>query len=110
MNDRLTADTHVKTRDGMDDLTEPKVFSELSDRHKRDVIQGVIKQQWKDGGMMGRLFGTDKEIASRNSAFTSVLLLIIVGIAASFSEDKQVWNIIIPAITTVIGYFFGKSS
>ena len=110
MDDRLAEDTSVKIRDGIDALTDPTVFSELSERHKRDVIHGVVKQQWKDGGMMGRLFGTDKDIASRNIAFTSVILLIIVGIAAGFTEDKQIWNIIIPSITTVIGYFFGKSS
>lgn len=71
------------------------------------------KQMDLDAGWLGRCFGSGKN-APMNIAGTLVLILAASGIAVLFLQSAipatEYWKIIVPLLTLVIGYVFGKSS
>ena len=71
------------------------------------------KQMDLDAGWLGRCFGSGKN-APMNIAGTLVLLLLASGIAVLFFQSaipaSDYWKIIVPLLTLVMGYVFGKSS
>ena len=71
------------------------------------------KQMDLDAGWLGRCFGSGKN-APMNIAGTLVLLLAASGIAVLFFQSAiaaaEYWKIIVPLLTLVMGFVFGKSS
>lgn len=71
------------------------------------------KQMDLDAGWLGRCFGSGKN-APMNIAGTLVLLLAASGITVLFFQSAipaaDYWRIIVPLLTLVMGYVFGKSS
>lgn len=82
-------------------------FSKLNVETQKVVIDKVSNNTDKDGRFMGKLFGNKKENAAMHIAFILCLLLFGIGIVCGMS-GKDYWSAIIPSITTVIGYMFGK--
>jgi len=82
-------------------------FKQLSKSNQEVILNGFSDDKAKDGGFMGKLFGVKKDNASMNIAFCICILLTIIGAFCSWA-GKDYWNVIIPAITTGMGYMFGK--
>lgn len=82
-------------------------FRKLSELNQELILNGMSGNKTKDGGIMGKFFGVKKDNASMNIAFCICVLLAIIGGFCSLA-GKDYWNVIIPAITTGMGYMFGK--
>lgn len=82
-------------------------FIELSEKSQKEALDAISSNKEKEGGFLGRFFGNKKEIASMNIAFVICILLALIGWISS-SAEKDYWDMIIPAITTGMGYMFGK--
>lgn len=85
-------------------------FNAQSDKHSF-ILRS--KKMDLEAGWLGQYFGTGKN-APLNIAGLLVLLLVGSGIAVLFlpstiPADKY-WNIIVPLLTLVLGYIFGKGS
>ena len=65
-----------------------------------------------DAGCLGKFFGSS-ENAPTNIAGLVALLLILTGIASilwpsGVITPQEIWKVIIPIITMILGYLFGK--
>lgn len=80
-------------------------FSGLSTDIQQSVLNSINNDKSKEGGWMGKLFGTKKELASMNIAVVICLILFITG---CIINDSQYWDKIIPIVAATIGYIFGR--
>lgn len=80
-------------------------FSSLSTDIQQSVLNSINNDKSKEGGWMGKLFGTKKELASMNIA---VVICIILFVSGFFIKDTQYWDKIIPIVAATIGYIFGR--
>ncbi|MFB2803571.1 hypothetical protein [Shewanella seohaensis] len=66
-----------------------------------------------DAGFIGKFFGISNS-AAINIAGLVALLLVISGIAVTFLDSKippeNFWKIIIPVLSVILGYLFGKKA
>ena len=81
-----------------------------------DPDQNFILQKTKmhlEAGLIGKLFGTEKN-APINIVGVVAVLLLISGIYTLVYPTKistlDFWNIIIPAVTMILGFIFGKNT
>lgn len=88
------------------ELISNKGFSGLSEENKKLAITTVKESKSSDGGVIGRIVGTNPTNAAINAALIICCVLVIVGFATNGSQ----WDKIIPAIAATIGYIFGKST
>ncbi|WP_415753797.1 hypothetical protein [Pseudomonas leptonychotis] len=69
------------------------------------------KQLELEAGWLGKIFGTSKA-APQNIAGAVAILLITAGVTTLFFEAKikpeEFWKIIIPVVSMILGYLFGK--
>lgn len=80
-------------------------FSSLSSDIQQSVLNSIDNRSSKEGGLMGKLFGTKKELASMNIALIICILLFMSGFII---KDPQYWDKIIPIVAATIGYIFGR--
>lgn len=74
------------------------------------------KEQSKDLGLVGRLFGGDKNSSKNITAIINIILLIgatAVSLVVYFCEQdkafvKAIWTGVLPIVTLSLGYLFGK--
>ena len=73
-----------------------------------------IKKRIIDAGLLGKFFGTNKNVSLYIAAFIAIIMLIS-GICYSFIatntyslSSKDFWTIISPFITTSLGFIIGK--
>lgn len=74
------------------------------------------KEQSKDLGLVGRLFGGDKNSSKNITAIINIILLIgatAVSLVVYFCEQdkafvKAIWTGVLPVVTLSLGYLFGK--
>ena len=93
--------------DGLSALARPEVFTGLSESNQKQIIEGLSRRDEKNGGIMGKIFGTNKDNAAMNIALVVCVLLIIVGLICMLSGNEQ-WDIVITGIMTTVGYIFGR--
>ena len=105
MNDKLNEKAFQEM--AIASIARDEGFSKLSELNQELILNTMSVDKSKDGGIMGKLFGVKKDNASMNIAFCICILLAIIGGVCSRGE-KDYWNVIIPAITTGMGYMFGK--
>lgn len=71
------------------------------------------KEMSLQAGWLGRIFGA-KHNAPLNIAGLAVLLLVGSGVLVLFCQSaipaSEYWKIIVPLVTLVMGYIFGKGS
>jgi hypothetical protein len=77
------------------------------------------ERKLREQGLLGRLFGTAQTSAHNVAGFT-VLSLVIIGALYTFfvvmwygneiEKIKDFWGVLMPIITLVMGYLFGKGS
>lgn len=91
------------------DAISTENFTNLSEETQQHVINSIGNSTENGGGIMGKFFGSKKEIASMNIAFTVCILLTIIGVICMCSGN-ECWNIIVTGIMTTVGYIFGRGS
>lgn len=91
-------------------------FNKLSESSQVLIINGINENKAKEGGFMGRLFGTRPENVSMHIAFTLCMILLVYcgidllgSVFMGRSINFELWNIVIPVITLALGFIFGKS-
>lgn len=93
-------------RTEMTALINSENFYRLNEDGQKAVINAMNEAQEKEGGIMGKLFGTNKDNAAMHIAFSICILLIVVGIICMATGNDQ-WSVIITGIMTTVGYIFG---
>jgi hypothetical protein len=70
-----------------------------------------MKEMDVESGSLGRFFGTEKN-APLNIAGLVLVILLVPGVLLLFFkaniEAIEYWKIIIPVITAILGYAFGR--
>ena len=85
-------------------------FTDLSNDIQNELLREIVREQ-KGGGIVGKIFGNDKELIPLYFAFVICLTLIIIGFFIwQKSGEIQIWTVILPVVTSVIGFMFGKSA
>ena len=89
-------------------LVKPEVFHKLTEKNQKIAIDAIKEadSKEKDGGMLGKIFGTNKINVSIYIAFILCTILIIVGF---FIRDKDIWDKIFTIVAATLGYFFGAA-
>lgn len=92
-------------------------FISLTDENQKAVINQFNKGKEKEGGILGKFFGTKKKNAAMNIAFTICAMLIILcmldivrAICNGESSYTELVKGVLPLITASMGYIFGKSN
>ena len=80
-------------------------FGNLTPEMQQNILNQIEKTGQRDGGIMGKLFGTKKELAAMNIALIMCMILFIVGFAVN---ESQIWTGILTIEGTALGYIFGK--
>lgn len=106
MAERIETNDRLKDSD-LNAILNSSNFISLPETSQRQLISGLNESKDKEGGKMGKLFGINKNNAAMNIAFTLCALLVVVGLICMYA-GKDYWDVIIPSITTVMGYIFGK--
>lgn len=90
-------------------------FGEYSPEMQQAILDKLEKMGQNDGGLMGKLFGNKKELASMNIAvfICSILLLICaIDVIHSIWINGEIhMNLIttmIPVVSLALGFVFGK--
>lgn len=90
-------------------------FGEYDAEMQREILKKMDESQKRDGGLMGKLFGNKKELASMNIAvfICSILLLICaIDVIHSICTNGEIhMNLIttmIPVVSLALGFVFGK--
>lgn len=97
--------SNIINTDAIVNIISTDQFTNLSSEIQQSVINSINNDKSKEGGLMGKLFGTKKELASMNIA---VIICIILFISGFFIDDLQYWDKIIPIVAATIGYIFGR--
>lgn len=84
-------------------------YVQLSENVQNTIITTLHEAKQNEGGLMGKLFGTNKDNASIHCAFVICVLMLVVGIVCMVL-GKDYWNVIFPAVTSAIGFIFGKGN
>ncbi|WP_349667034.1 hypothetical protein [Lacrimispora sp.] len=90
-------------------------FNKLTETSQTLIINGINENKAKEGGFMGKLFGTKPENVSMHIAFTLCIILLLycgIDLVGSVITGRQInselWNTIIPVVTLALGFIFGK--
>lgn len=106
-NEKIKINEELKS-DHLSDIIDEN-FIKLSEGTQTNLINTLKDLRDKEGGVLGRLFGTNKDSAAMHIAFTICVLLVVVGIICTWTgQDK--WDTIIAGIMTTVGYIFGRNS
>ena len=97
------------SEDTVSSIISAKGFDKLDKENQKLIIDAINKGKERDGGLLGKFFGNKKDNAAMNMAFVLCLLLSVIGII-TMCHGQNFWNLIISAITSVVGYIFGRSS
>jgi len=81
---------------------------------ERSSIELQSKAMDLESGWLGRCFGSARN-APLNIAGLTVTLLIGTGVALLFIESKamaaaEYWKLMLPILTLILGYLFGRKS
>ena len=99
----------------LESIINSENFSRLTEKNQKVVLTEIINANKKDGGFLGKFFGTNKENASLHIAFVicAILLLfcaidILHAIKTNQPAYTELVKYILPIITLALGYIFGK--
>ena len=83
---------------------------DINDNIKDEALERVIKTE--EDGVMDKIFGKKHPQAYIALVVIIILVLMTGFLTTVYKSDLQfvkgMWQIMIPAITTIIGYMFGK--
>lgn len=90
-------------------LADPDTFKQLNEADRKVILDELTRRSEKEGGLMGKIFGTKRENASMYVALAICVLVVAIGVLVWMtSRDMQIWSMVIPVITAALGYIFGK--
>lgn len=68
----------------------------------------------RENGLLGKIFGSSPNVPTYIVGAVSTVLVLTLCIYTFFPKEgtspTELWNIIIPVLTTILGYIFGSSS
>jgi hypothetical protein len=85
----------------------------ISTTSQEGIIQKLEEKKLDlDAGTLGKFFGSSKNAPS-NIAGVVIIILVVTGVAClifppSESDPIEIWKILAPVITLILGYLFGK--
>lgn len=82
-------------------------YSQLSETSQRNVLDAINESHSKEGGAMGKIFGTNKDNIAIYVAFFLCIIILLVGVFCQCMGNDY-WNVIFPTVTSIIGFIFGK--
>lgn len=97
---------NLLSNDKITNIISTDNFSTLSTDIQKSVLNSIDSDKSKEGGWMGKIFGTKKELASMNIA---VIICLILFISGFFINESQYWDKAITLVAATIGYIFGRS-
>lgn len=107
INQNIQSDVHKV-------ISEP-TYVQLSENVQKSIITTLHEAKQNEGGLMGKLFGTNKDNASIHIVFVIcaiLLILCIIDIICAIYQGKssytELTKNIIPLISLAIGYLLGK--
>ena len=106
----------VKIYAEITELVTSEGFKNMPENIQEKALNSIEATSQNEGGWMGRIFGTKKENAAMNIAFTLCgILLIFCGIDIIHAvligkvAYTELVKGVIPVVTLTLGYIFGKS-
>ena len=92
-------------------MPEPEQQLHYSPKPVLDELALKAKQMDLQSGLLGKLFGSDKN-APMNIAGLIALILLLTAVAVMFIrtslEAVEVWKMVIPLLSVIMGYIFEK--
>lgn len=82
-------------------------FGEYEPEIQKIILEGLESRNQKEGGLMGKIFGTKKDLSAMFVALVICILLLIIGLIVN---TDSIWDGIFPIFAATIGYIFGKGS
>lgn len=97
------------------DFLSPDSFVKLDAEIQDKIISGINDNKSKEGGILGRFFGTKPMNIAMNIAFMICAILFFIVVVDFIriciqgeSFNMELLKTIIPVITLSLGYIFGK--
>lgn len=98
-----------KTANSINSIISNDKFTDLSDDVQNELLHEIVREQ-KGGGIVGKFFGNDKELIPLYFSFVTCVILLIIGVLIWFkSGEIQIWTVILPVVTSMIGFMFGRT-
>ncbi len=105
----------IKSDESLTDILNSEKFTNLSEASQELIINTYNNKQEKSGGLIGKLLGTNTKNITVHMAFILCCIMLafcgidlIHSVLAGEGIQKEMWNFIIPVITSALGYVFGK--
>lgn len=96
-------------------VATPDTFMKLSEDCQYKIIDGINESKTKEGGSMGKIFGTRPENVSMHIALILCLILLLycgidllASVVLNRAINSELWNTIMPVVTLALGFIFGK--
>jgi hypothetical protein len=68
----------------------------------------------RENGWLGKIFGSSPNVPTYIVGAVSTVLVFTLGVYTFFPKENtpptELWNILIPVLTTILGYIFGSNS
>ncbi len=89
-------------------LMHPKVLNALTEENQRAAIDTVkeVYSKEKDGGILGKLLGTNRTNLSMHIALIMSVVLILAG---CYIQNNELWDKITTIVAATLGYIFGAT-
>lgn len=113
MGEKDSGDVKINTE--ITELITSEGFRDMPENIQEKALNSIENKNQKEGGFMGKLFGTKRENASMNIAFVLCAILLFfcaVDIIHALTVGKAAYTelvkSILPIVTLTLGYIFGK--
>lgn len=93
--------------DSFSNIISSDRFGEYTPEIQQIILNNLDKRNQKEGGFMGKIFGTKKNLSAMFVALAICILLVIIGVIVG---SQETWNGILPIFGATVGYIFGKGS
>lgn len=97
------------------ELISTENFANYPQEVQNRILDSIENGRQRDGGFVGKFFGTKKEITSMNiAAVICILLILICGmdigycIFAKAELHMELISTIIPVVSLALGFIFGR--
>lgn len=92
-------------KDAFSGIISSDKFSEYTPDVQNRILDSLENRSRKEGGLMGKIFGTKKGLSEMFVALAICLILVAIGV---FVNTESIWDKIIPIFAATTGYIFGR--
>lgn len=100
-------DKNAEKQDSVVSVISSETFVKMEPEMQKQAIDAVNTRNQMEGGFMGKIFGTKKNLSEIFVAFALCVLLVIIGVIVN---SQETWDGILTIFTATVGYIFGKGS